>query len=99
MKISSYLKKHIFVIILYVLLYAMMTGLNVALTILLANSVEYITLGEYENAVKYFSIGLGEPPRCIRTQFLNLRCSQSLVNPLNLICGTFLCSFILITAK
>ena len=58
MKISSYLKKHIFVIILYVLLYAMMTGLNVALTILLANSVEYITLGEYENAVKYFSIGM-----------------------------------------
>ena len=35
-----------------------MTGLNVALTILLADSVEYITLGEYENAIKYFSIGI-----------------------------------------
>ena len=58
MKISSYFKKHIFVIILYILLYAIMTGLNVALTILLADSVEYITLGEYESAVKYFSIGI-----------------------------------------
>lgn len=58
MKISSYFKKHIFVIILYILLYAIMTGLNVTLTILLADSVECITLGEYESAVKYFSIGI-----------------------------------------
>ncbi len=66
MKISSYFKKHIFIIIVYVLMYAMMTGLNVAVTILLADSVECITFEEYDNAIKYFSIAI----LCLLTKIL-----------------------------
>ena len=66
MKISSYFKKHIFIIIVYVLTYAMMTGLNVAVTILLADSVECITFEEYDNAIKYFSIAI----LCLLTKIL-----------------------------
>ena len=47
-------------------MYAMMTGLNVAVTILLADSVECITFEEYDNAIKYFSIAI----LCLLTKIL-----------------------------
>lgn len=57
--IKNYLKKYKVGIILYVVLQMLSAGMEVAITLLLAESIEKITLAQYKNGIMFLLIVLG----------------------------------------